>query len=145
MTTETRSHTVHVADVREALTRVVAANPGRTDRRIEDHLNPRYLDHGRPTCLVAEVLLELGFRITLLQALDRECHVGHVASAGVRIRDSRHPALKRLHPAARTLLQHLQSRQDRGVGWHDIAEHAFKPRSVWRLAKHDREARPWLY
>jgi len=137
--------TVTAADVKHALDRVVDDDPARTDRRIEAHLNPRYLDQGQPTCLVAELLIELGYRTALLRDLDREHSVGHVAATGVRIHESRHPALKRLDPKARRLLQFLQNRQDRGQCWDFIAEQAFRPKPVWTLPRIDRRDRPWLY
>ncbi len=140
-----RPKTITVTDVKAALDRVVDADPGRTDRRIEDHLNPRYLDHGKPTCLVALLLIELGYRTALLRDLDREHAVGHLATVGVRINESRHPALKRLDPNARRLLQYLQNRQDRGHCWDYIAEQAFGPKGVWTSTNHDRRSRPWLY
>jgi hypothetical protein len=140
-----RPKTITVADIKTALDHIVAEAPDRTDRRIEDHLNPRYLDHGQPTCLVALLLIALGYRTALLRDLDREHSVGHVAATGVRIAESRHPALKRLDPKARTLLQFLQTRQDRGMCWDYIAEQAFKPRHLWTLPSTDRRARPWLY
>lgn len=143
MTTNTRATRVDVRAVRTALDTVAARHPYRKDRRAKDGLPPRYIDQGQPNCLVAMVLVELGFPPTLLRELDRELPVGTLHREAVDIAESRHPALRRMDPLARQLLQWCQRRQDSGCIWQYIAEEAFKING-WTTTKHNLRRKPWL-
>jgi hypothetical protein len=134
---------ITVPAVRAALEDVVAEHPGRVDRRSVDELPNRYIDQGKPSCLVALVLVQLGFSHGVLKALDQEHPPGDVYQPGVRVADSRHPALKRCRREALLLLQYVQSRQDRGDEWGRIVTDAFK-RNTW-ICRRDEKRRPWLY
>lgn len=137
---------ITVAAVRVALLAVAAEHPGRADRRVTDGLPARYVDRGRPNCLVALVLARLGFSTGVLRALDAEHPTGELVDAGVRVADSRHPALRKLDPLARQLLQHVQDGQDRGQPWARIVTSAFTPTRIWGPlgSRLDRRSKPWL-
>lgn len=144
-----RRKRITVAMVRAALVDIAARNPRRVDRR-DDHrvdaeLPTRYAGRGGPACLVAQVLTRLGFTLGQLKALDAEHPVGELFTAGVRVTESRHPALRRLDDNAKALLQWVQDKQDAGHQWGRIVADAWRPRSVWKLARFDRRHRPWLY
>lgn len=140
--TTTRTRRISVADVRGAMAVVAAEDPDHSDRRAEDDLSPRYIVHGQPSCLVARVLEQLGFSRGVLRDLDRCREVGDWRKSnggGARIGVSWHPALKKIDPAARQLLEWVQSRQDRGQCWGFIADQAFKKPRWGR-----RERKPWV-
>lgn len=138
-------HTIDVEQVTRALTDVVATDPDRVDPRRRDDWGPiQYVHRGEPACLVAMTLLRLGYSLVVLQELDREYPMGEIQDAGVTIADSRHPALRKLHPAARALLDFVQQGQDKGHRWRDITTAAFAPRRL-RLGRLDTLRRPWLY
>lgn len=139
---KTRSRRITVAAVREVLRDLATEFPGRADRRAADGLPARYIDRGQPCCLVALVLTRLGYSVGVLRALDAEHGTGNVI-AGVQIGESRHPALRKVDPLARRLLQHIQYMQDRGCAWDKIISEAFTP-SRW-FPRQDRERKPWLY
>ena len=143
MTIKTRATKIDVNAVRTALNTVASRDPYHKDRRAKDNLPARYLDQGKPNCLVAEILIELGFPTTLLRDLDRERPVGALHRDGVDIAESRHPALRRIDPVALQLLQYCQRMQDRGFIWMYIAEDAFKI-SGWTTTKWQLRRRPWL-
>lgn len=134
---------ITVALVRAVLEDIAARYPGRVDRRASDEVPARYVEADRPSCLVAVVLDRLGFSIGVLKTLDVEHAVGELCTAGVRVAESRHPALRRIDPAARALLQWVQDQQDAGREWGAIVSKAFGP-SRW-FARRDRDRRPWLY
>jgi len=134
---------ITVAAVREALRAVADEEPDRVDRRAVDFLPARYIDGGRPNCFVALVLTRLGFSVGVLRALDEEHPTGELIHAGVRVAESRHPALKKLDPVARQLLQYVQDCQDRGERWGRIVNDALTP-NKWFGQLWDRRHRPWL-
>lgn len=138
-----RATKVHVSDVRDALDAVAGRHPYRKDRRHSDSLPPRYIDQGQPACLVALILIELGFSANLLRDLDRERPVGTLHTAGVQISESQHPALRRIDPLAMQLLRYLQGMQDSGYLWSFLAQEAFKV-SAWSPVKWQLRRRPWL-
>lgn len=136
---------IHVSDIRAALEEIVAANPEHADPRVEDDLPPRYVAQGKPTCLVAMVLMKLGFSIGVLKALDAEPRIGDVINpGGARIAESRHPALRRIDPIALRLLCHIQDQQDRGCRWKQIVTSAFQRHRHFG-AYWDRRQKPWLF
>ncbi len=129
--------------VTRVLAQIVEADPDHVDPRTSDGLMPRYVHRGRPNCLVATVLSRLGFSLGVLRALDEEYPTGELRHAGVQVATSRHPALRRIDPAARALLAHLQRQQDRGWAWGRIVRDALTPARFF--AGRDRRERPWLY
>lgn len=141
--TTTRPGRVTVALLHEHLAQIVAQDPGRVDERPELELPPRYVTNGEPACLVARLLTRLGYSLGILRDLDREYARGELRNAGVRIAESRHPALRRLDPDARALLEYLQRGQDAGLSWGTIAHKAFAPCRFGRGV--DQRKRPWLY
>lgn len=137
---------IHVADVRAALTEIAARHPDRRDPRVRDDLPPRYVHRGEPACLVALVLIRLGFSQGVLKALDQEHPTGALCEAGVRLAESRHPALRKIDPVARQLLQYVQDQQDRGQRWADIVRAAFTPVKPFTFAglRWPTSTKPWL-
>lgn len=140
MSTACVERKITVAKVVEVLEQVAAEEPHRVDPSAEAGLMPRYLNQGRPNCLVAQVLSRLGFSRAVLRALDREYPVGELVHAGAEIAHSRNPALRRLDPAGRALLQFIQERQ--GLAWGRVTRDALTP-SRW-FARPARSRRPWL-
>ena len=134
---------ITVTAVREVLEEIARDYPWRQDRRVTDERPVRYVDFGQPSCLVAHVLIRLGYSVGVLRALDAEHRTGELFRAGgVKVAESRHPALRRIDPTARRLLQYVQDQQDRGEAWGRIVAAAFRPSRFFpRL---DRERRPWL-
>jgi hypothetical protein len=139
-----RSKKITVDVVHAALLEVVEEEPERRDRRAEDGLCARYMDQGQPNCLVAKVLLRLGYSTGVLRQLDREFPTGELCHAGVRVVESRHPALRRIEPAALKLLQYVQDQQDRGHEWGAIVGDAFR-RNRFFSDRWYRERKPWLF
>lgn len=115
-------------DVTTAVDSVTAEQPDRVDARVGRDLAPRYVEHGRPCCLVAEVLTRLGVRIGVLKDLDVESGPG---GGGVRLHLSRHPMLKRFDPVALELLAEVQHQQDLGRSWREVADVLLKPQPRW--------------
>ncbi len=138
-----RPRRVTVASVTQVLRATVAEYPGRADRRATDGLPARYIDRGGPNCLVALVLVRLGFSVGVLKALEQEHPGGELCQAGVKIAESRHPALRKIDPLARRLLQFVQDQQDAGRRWDVIVTDALTP--TWWATRRGNEARkPWL-
>ncbi len=142
-----RTRKISVGQVQRALEAVAREHPDRVDRRVTDGLPARYIDRGAPNCLVALVLTRLGYSTGVLKALDHEPPVGGICQSqgGVAVAESRHPALRRIDPAARALLDWVQRHQDCGQRWGAIVRDAFKTRPRWHAERRDRERRPWLY
>ncbi len=135
---------VTVEEVRELLELIASSDPKHVDESHHDGDLPRYVVDDRPDCLVARVLAELNFSVAVLRQLDNEHPTGELVRAGARVAESRNPALRRIEPAARALLQYVQDRQDRGVAW-GKAVRAALTRRIFHLERFDRERRPWLY
>ncbi|TDC02660.1 hypothetical protein E1091_00215 [Micromonospora fluostatini] len=127
---------ITVALVRAELERVAAERPDHRDGRAANRQPCRYLTGGEPSCLVALVLHRLGVSVGVLRALDHE--VGR-RGAGVRINESRHPALRRVEPAALALLAYVQRMQDSGHTWGQAVEDALSEKR-----RYGRFARPWM-
>jgi len=127
----------------KAIVRAVAAEyPDRVDARAGRGLAPRYIEHGAPCCLVAEVLCRLGWSVDQLQQLD---HEGGRRGGGIRFAESRNPMLRRIDPTARELLAHIQSQQDRRRTWDAVVAEAFQEDShgsYW--GQFPRHRRPWV-
>lgn len=142
--TGVRKSKIGVDLVRAAMNEIVVTAPTHVDHRATDGLPARYVEHGQPVCLVAKILVRLGYSVAVLKELDREYPMGEIIHAGVQIGRSRHPALRKLSPEALALLQFLQDQQDRGLSWGRIAVKAFQSKGMM-LAKFDKRERPWLY
>lgn len=141
--TAVRTRKITVEQVRTALERIAATYPNRRDRRA-GVLPARYIDRGRPNCLAALALQRLGFSMGVLRALDREHPTGDIVHAGVRVNESRHPALRRVDQRALALLDYIQRRQDNGHTWGEVISEALTPTRLLpdRFA---RRRKPWLY
>ncbi len=133
---------ITVAAVRQALLEVVREHPGARTPRAVDGQPVRYVEHDEPHGLVALVMTRLGFSTGVLKALDQEHPLGELLECGVRVAESRHPALRKLDPRARQLLGFVQGGQDAGLAWERILADAFSPRR-WFPGR-DRLRRPWL-
>lgn len=144
--TERRVHhrRITVDVVRDVLREIAAEEPDRCDARTELESGPRYIHSGHPSCLVARVLYRLGFSAGVLRAMDREYPTGELVEPGARIAESRHPALRKIDPTAKQLLQWVQDKQDQGLAWGVVVRQAFDVSrlSIWAW---DRRRRPWLY
>lgn len=109
--------------VKAALDEVARERPGHIDGRVARQLAPRYVEHGKPCCLVGVVLHRLGFTVAQLRQFDNESGRG---GGGIRFAESRHPLLQRITPEARLLLDYLQRRQDIREDWAVIADRALQ-------------------
>lgn len=108
-----------VIDVHTHLTEVVSREPDRRDPRSTRNLGLRYIDGGRPACLVAQILADLGVSLGVLRALDAESGRG---GGGVRLQHSQHPIRRRFTGDAWSLLVLLQRMNDSGEDWKLSAE-----------------------
>jgi len=114
--------TFDVDKLREVLDSVVAQDPDHVDRRPAGKLPPRYLDCGKPACLVGVILARLGVSRGLLRELDKE---------GSPLWASRHPIRKRFTPEAWALLSYLQSWNDGRRPWGLVRRDAFRADPYW--------------
>lgn len=145
MTTATKvRRKISVTDVRTALVEVVSEDPEHADPRVVDDLPPRYIAQGEPVCLVAKVLTRLGFSVGVLKQLDTEPRIGDILHKGVKVAESRHPALRKIDPVALRLLAYVQDQQDRGQKWANIVGEAFN-RSRYLPVRWDQKRKPWLF
>lgn len=137
---------ITVDDVEPVLKAIASADPDHVDRRAGEDLPARYVEHGKPSCLVARVLVKLGFSLGVLRQLDTEHPIGWLFDVGVPIAESRHPALKRIDPLAMQLLKHVQDQQDKGLRWGVIVVDALHVRKDWFFGdRRERERKPWLF
>lgn len=104
---------------------------------------PRYYYGAFPAGFTARVLIELGYPVDLLKALDCEFEEGEVLHPGVKIGRSRNMALTRIVEPGIRLLTFVQDHQKIGWSWNDIVLRAFRPRRTVKLV--DQRRRPWLY
>lgn len=111
-----------VAEIRQILDAVAAERPDHIDRRPDNGLTPRFIDHGKPACLVGVILARLGVSTGLLRGLDRE---------GQALDESRHPLRRRFTPDAWALLAYLQSANDGASTWGRVRVQAFRPDPYW--------------
>lgn len=137
---------ITVKDLEPVLKAIAEADPGHVDRRAAEGLLPRYVEHGKPNCLVARALSRLGFSVGVLKALDQEHPTGELVDAGVQVAESRHPSLKKLDPLAKQLLKYVQDQQDRGLSWGRVVADAFTARKEYFLGfRRERQRKPWLF
>ncbi len=142
ISTVRRRRLINVTEVRQALERVVAADPDHADRRTRNGLPARYVSRGEPNSLVARVLAELGFSVGVLRSLDHEPPTGELFEVGVAVHESRHAALKKIDPTAMALLAFVQEGQDKGEKAERILRRAFQ--AGWLFPRRARLRKPWL-
>lgn len=139
---------ITLAEVTRTLRALAEEHPDKVDERAEQRRPARYVHHGQAICLVAVVLHRLGVPITQLKQLDREgCQDSTTSSAGIQLAKSHHPAIRRIDPVARKLLDHVQRQQDRGgwFSWGRVIEEALEITSFdryWMIRNPDR-IDPW--
>jgi hypothetical protein len=104
---------------------------------------PRYHRHGEPFGLVGEILVQLGYPVSLLKNMDMEYELGEVLHPGVKIARCRNQALRRIDRRGIGLLTFLQDHQQCGRTWSWISVQAFRPRHMVPFL--DVRRRPWLY
>jgi hypothetical protein len=128
-----------VAQVREALEAVVAQSPDRVDRRSEsDELSCRYTEHGKCSCLAAEVMHRLGFSLHRLKTMDR-------AAGGTPISLRSSGLSYKFTPLAFEMLCHIQQRNDTGHRWDQILRDTLSFDNCHTMWERHRQAqRPWL-
>lgn len=132
-----------------ATLRAVAAEfPEQRDPRSDRRLPPRYVEHGKPVCLVAVVLHRLGYSVSMIRQLDREGPSSKTASTGgVHFAASRNRMLRRLDPVGRELLDEVQRQQDRGgyFTWQVVVSEALDLTDFDRrwLARNPDRVAPW--
>lgn len=135
---------INASDVARELVALVEIEPQRVDRRPGDDLAPRYVEHGRPNCLVAAILSRLGISMGVLKQLDRES--GRFGG-GIILRLSEHAIRRRFTPRAWAMLDYLQRQNDHGVTWAKALEWTLRTtedRSFMR-PRDLRPEKPWLY
>jgi hypothetical protein len=153
MTESTIARPITVEDLHEALN-LICYHEGDTvespdpvcdwQRLCGQHCKfPRYFRHGGPVGLTAHTLVEVGYPMDLLKAMDCEYEVGEVLHPGVKIGRSRNAALARLDNKGVALLEYVQNHSKVGWSWSDIVTHAFRP--TWTVKYLDSRRRPWLY
>lgn len=142
---DTAVKVITAEQIREVLVEIVAEDPDHLDPRSADEIRPRYCGADGANCLVGKILSRLGFPDQLLVQLDNEFPLGELLSSGVRISESRNPALERIEPKAMALLAYLQDGQDAGLPWIDVFYYAYAKPSRLIPIKYVRERRPWLF
>jgi hypothetical protein len=122
-----------VPQVLEALYAACDAAPYYEDRRARCS----YLEDGKPTCLDAVILAQLGVSVGLLRDLDKE---------GARIDHTRHPLRRRFTPEAWELLAYLQRCNDAGQVWRRIGQEVNQVDGYWWRVKraHALAQKPWV-
>ncbi len=140
-------------NVLEALNEVVDGNPEHIDRRpATGQLVPRYVEHGRPACLVAAVMHRLGLSIGLLRQLDRGAGEPGALSSVVPW-SCEHAIRRRFTPTAWEMLAALQSVNDQAVTWRACRANVLSERgwlgrrwvvSPWAMRHGSSIGRPWL-
>lgn len=132
-------HRTDVETVRRVLDEVVAEEPARVDRRAASGmLCGRYTEHGKPCCLVGEMLYRMGYSIGRLKVLDRAADGNPVQLRGSDLG-------RRFTPLAFDLLCYLQRLNDWGWSWERIREDALSISGGW--ARHRRyryRGKEWL-
>lgn len=121
-------------DVMVALDAAVESDPARIDEAARD-LGGRYARHGKPCCLVGDVLIRMGFKVGTLKDLDRD---------EKQIDESRHPLWRRFSPAARQMLAAAQRMNDGGSQWGQIRWGLYRIDAYWKNQNHPRAyPGPW--
>lgn len=136
---------VTVGQVEKVAAEIVEADPFHQDPRTPTEIRPRYWADDKPNCLVGNILMGLGFESVVLKQLDAEFPLGELLSSGIRISESRNPALLGFDNKTMDLLSFLQDGQDQGYTWSQCHEGAFAAKSWYVPEALDRKQRPWLY
>lgn len=122
-------------DITRVMNEVIDGDPARKDEAADAGLGGRYARHGKPCCLVGEILIKLGASVGTLKELDRENET---------IKDSRHPFWNRFEPVARELMDSLQHKNDRGEQWGRVRWELYRIDPYWHAQKHPRAyPGPW--
>jgi hypothetical protein len=108
--------------VTRVVDRLIDGDPARRDEAAGSGLGGRYARHGKPCCLVGEVLVALGASVGTLKELDKE---------NEQISDSRHPFWRRFDPVTREFLSAMQKKNDRGEQWGRIKWELFRIDPYW--------------
>lgn len=111
-----------VDDVIRAMDEIVDGRPDRVDPRPGRGLGGRYAEHGKPCCLVGEILVKLGASVATLKDLDRDSE---------QIKGSRHNYWRRFEPVTLELLTYLQDQNDSATSWDRIRIKAFQANRYW--------------
>lgn len=146
MSVDTAVAFITADDMKTVLHELADNEPDRVDPCTVDEVRPRYLGlDGQPNSLVAHVLLKLGLDTTVLRQMDHEFPLGELLSSGVRISESRHPALSVIDSVALRLLDYLQDCQDCALTWSQALDDAYAkvPRLIPQRFVRDR--RPWMF
>jgi hypothetical protein len=114
--------------IREVLDLIAEEQGDRKDARAGRNLPPRYIEHGDPACMVAEIMYRLGISKGVIKALDQE--PGN-PGGGVVLSESRHPIRMRFTTTAWALLIYLQRKNDVGYTWAEARRMAYTPTSAW--------------
>ena len=126
-----------VQEVREVLDRVAPREPPEDDEQPASRVG-RYAWHGKPCCLVGEMLHEMGFSIGYLKALDR-------ADEGDPILLSATDLTTRFEPLAFELMCYLQKLNDYNMRWMDVRKAALTLDPYWARFRVRRYSdKPWL-
>lgn len=128
-----------VQDVRRVLDEVAEAEPQRVGLRAsQGRLAGRYTMHGEPCCLVAEMLVHMGFRIGRLKTLDRAAD-----GQPIRLRDSW--VRNCFEPLAFDMLCYIQYENDRGRTWGQVRKDALSIDDYWaHFPKYRYRGKEWL-
>lgn len=122
-----------VQDVREALDAAAQAHPERVGlRTAQGRKAGFYAYHGKPCCLVGDILLRLGFSMGLIKALDNQEEGGPVLFRNSGLH-------RRFEPLAFEMMCCIQKINDRGHTWARVREDVLTIDSYW--GRHGREAR----
>lgn len=106
--------------VRCSLEKLAAVDPSHVDDRAGRGLAPRYTEHGKPCCLVANVMIDLGIKFSVLRSLDREGEGRRRPNGGIELKNTKNPIRKQFERDAWSFMCHAQHLQDRQVPWGEI-------------------------
>lgn len=120
--------------VTRVMNEIIDSDPARIDSAAKD-LGGKYARHGKPCCLIGEILVKLGASVGTLKELDRE---------GEMLDDSGHPFWRRFEPVARDLMASLQRANDSGRQWGQIRWNLYRIDPYWKRNNHPRAyPGPW--
>lgn len=127
---------IDARQVMDTLRTLAAEQPDRVDRRADSGvLVPKYVEHGLPSCIAAQAMYDLGIPMGMIKQLDRELS----GTGGIILRLSDSLMRRRFTPAAWSLLDYVQRRNDWAMTWgkvmddlhRDVAGTSFKYRAKY--------------